>query len=48
MKNYDEICDAISKLYNENKQVQEIVDLLKIPRYLVELVLVENYGIYFR
>lgn len=45
---YDKISEEISKLYNEDKGVEEIADSLSIPRYLVESILIEKYDISFR
>ncbi|MFY0516297.1 hypothetical protein ACOMCU_00505 [Lysinibacillus sp. UGB7] len=47
-KSLDEITNEVLKLYEKGKETQEIAKLCSIPEYLVESILIQIKGIYFR
>lgn len=47
-KTHDEIDKEVLNLYATDKSVNEIADLMKIPRSLVEAILIETHDIRFR
>lgn len=47
-KTQEEIEQEVLNLYATDKSVSEVADLMKIPRYLVEAILIETHDIRFR